>query len=226
MKKKQIIKIVADILMTMILLLLMSYLMIGSELHEWLGAGMFVLLVLHHVLNIRWSKNLFRGKYTLFRILQTIVLSLVFVCVIGSMYSGIVLSRHIFTALPVMGSKSMARIIHMLSAYWGFVFMGIHLGLHWNIVIGMAGRHWKTDSKVRKILPEIIAAVIVSYGAYTFVQRQILSYLFLQTRFVFFDFGESIVRFFVDYFAIFALFVCIGHYSAKLARSQKSSKEL
>ena len=140
MKKKQVIKIVADILMTIILLLLMSYLMIGSELHEWLGAGMFVLLVIHHVLNIRWGKNLFRGKYTPFRILQTIIFGLVLVCVIGSMYSGIVLSRHIFMDLSVIGSKSMARIIHMLSAYWGFLFMGIHLGLHWNMVVGMAGK--------------------------------------------------------------------------------------
>ncbi len=221
MKKEQLIKIMADIFMTMILLLLMSYLMIGSELHEWLGAGIFVLLVFHHVLNIRWSKNLLRGKYAPFRILQTIVLGLVFVCVIGSMYSGIVMSRYVFADLPVADSKSMARIIHMLSAYWGFLFMGIHLGLHWNMVVGMAGKHWKTDSKLRKVLPKIIVAAIAGYGAYAFVQRQIFSYLFLQTRFVFFDFGEPIVRFFVDYFAIFALFVCIGHYSAKLAKIKR-----
>lgn len=221
MKKKQVIKIVADILMTTILLLLMSYLMIGSKLHEWLGAGMFVLLALHHVLNIRWGKNLFRGKYTPFRILQTVVLGLIFVCVIGSMYSGIVLSRYVFANLPVAGSKSMARIIHMLSAYWGFLFMGIHLGLHWDMVVGMAGRHWKTDSKLRKILPKIIAVAIAGYGAFASMQRQVFFYLFLQTRFVFFDFEESIVKFFVDYLAIFVLFVCIGHYSAKLARSQK-----
>ena len=212
----------ADILMTMILLLLMSYLMIGSELHEWLGAGMFVLLVLHHVLNIRWSKNLFRGKYAPFRILQTVVLGLVFVCVIGSMYSGIVLSRYVFADLPVAGSKSMARIIHMLSAYWGFLFMGIHLGVHWSMVVGMAGKHWKTDSKAGRILPKIIVVLIAGYGIYTFMRRQIFSYLFLQTRFAFFDTGESLVLFLIDYLAIFALFVCIGHYSAKLARSQMS----
>lgn len=226
MKKKQIIKMVTDILMTIILLLLMSYLMIGSELHEWQGAGMFVLLVLHHVLNIWWVKNLFRGKYTPFRILQTAVLGLVFVCVISSVYSGIVLSRYVFADFPVAGSKSMARIIHMLSAYWGFLFMGIHLGLHWNMVVGMVGRHWKTDSKAGRILPKIIAVLIAGYGIYAFIRRKIFSYLFLQTRFAFFDTGESLVLFLIDYLAIFAFFVCIGHYSAKLARSQKSSNEL
>ena len=87
-------------------------------------------------------------------------------------------------------------------------------------------RHWKTDSKVRKILLKIIVVAIAGYGAYASMQRQIFSYMFLQTRFVFFDFGEPIVWFLVDYLAIFALFVCVGHYSAKLARSQKSSNEL
>ena len=86
----------------------------------------------------------------------------------------------------------------------------------------MAGKHWKTDSRAGRILPKIIVVLIAGYGIYAFMRRQIFSYLFLQTRFAFFDTGESLVLFLIDYLAIFALFVCIGYYSVKLAKSQMS----
>lgn len=39
--------------MTLCLMLLMSYSLIGEQAHEWIGIGMFVLFVLHHWLNRR-----------------------------------------------------------------------------------------------------------------------------------------------------------------------------
>ena len=64
MKPKLIIKILVDIGMTVALLLLMSYSLIGEAAHEWIGMGMFGLFIVHHILNVHWFKNLFKGKYT------------------------------------------------------------------------------------------------------------------------------------------------------------------
>ena len=61
-------KIVVDAAMTVILLLLMAYERIGQAAHEWMGAGCFLLFLLHHLLNRGWHKNLFRGKYTSLRV--------------------------------------------------------------------------------------------------------------------------------------------------------------
>ena len=47
MKPKMIIKIITDIAMTVSLLLLMTYGLIGEEAHEWIGATMFVLFAAH-----------------------------------------------------------------------------------------------------------------------------------------------------------------------------------
>ena len=47
MKTKQKIKIAVDLLMTIALLLLMPYEMIGEAAHEWIGAGMFLLFIIH-----------------------------------------------------------------------------------------------------------------------------------------------------------------------------------
>ena len=64
MKQITILKIVVDIGMTVMLLLLMTYELIGEAAHEWLGIGMFVLFVIHHILNRKWSRSVFKGKYT------------------------------------------------------------------------------------------------------------------------------------------------------------------
>lgn len=70
MKPKQCAKILVDVLMTVGLLILMGYHFWGDTAHEWVGAGMFVLFILHHVLNWSWWKSLFKGRYTAPRVFQ------------------------------------------------------------------------------------------------------------------------------------------------------------
>lgn len=73
MKAKRIIKRTVDVLMTAALLFLMGYQFWGEQFHEWAGAGMFVLFIAHQILNFRWYRSLFKGKYTPMRIFQVIV---------------------------------------------------------------------------------------------------------------------------------------------------------
>lgn len=63
MKPKMLLKITTDLAMTVSLLLLMTFEMIGEAAHEWIGTAMFVLFILHHILNRHWSRNLIKGKY-------------------------------------------------------------------------------------------------------------------------------------------------------------------
>ena len=51
MKPKMIGKITVDLGMTILLMLLMAFELIGRTAHEWIGAGMFVLFIFHHILN-------------------------------------------------------------------------------------------------------------------------------------------------------------------------------
>lgn len=48
MNRKTVLKIVADIGMTVMLLLLMIYERIGAAVHKWSGMAMFVLFIIHH----------------------------------------------------------------------------------------------------------------------------------------------------------------------------------
>ena len=214
MKPKQILKILTDLSMTVLLLLLMAYSLVGEAAHEWLGVGIFLLFVLHHVLNIKWYRNLFRGKYPPIRVFGTVLTLLVLLSMAGSMVSGILLSRYVFR-LDVRFFSAAFQTVHMLSAYWGFVFLSLHLGLHWGGIMGMARKLTKKPSKFRKWTLRGMAFFVAAYGAYAFVKRDFGSYMLLRVHFVFFDFEEPLALFLLDYVAIMGLFVCAGYYLTK-----------
>lgn len=93
MKKKQICRIVVDLLMTVLLLFLMARQITGDSAHEWLGAGMFVLWIAHHCLNRKWYGHLFKGKYRPVRILHAVANAALFLSMLGLMISGLILLR-------------------------------------------------------------------------------------------------------------------------------------
>ena len=228
MKSKQIWKIIVDILMTATLLLLMAYSLVyggnpavGEAVHEWLGTGMFVLFVLHHFLNRKWGLSIHKGKYTPYRVVQTTLVIFVLLTMCGSMVSGILLSRTVFSFLGTRGGQAAARTLHMLSAYWGFIFLSLHLGLHWSGIMGAARKFTKKSSKTCKWTLRMIAALTAAYGAYAFIKRDFGNYMLLRYHFVFFDFEEPLVLFLLDYVAIMGLFVCAGYIISVLLIGKK-----
>lgn len=212
MKKKS--KLAVDILMTLTLLFLMGYQLWGETAHEWAGAFMLVLFLAHHVLNAAWHRNLFRGKYTGVRILTGAVDLVLFVVMICLMVSGITMSRHVFAFLPINGGMGTARLIHMAACYWGFVLMAFHLGLHWGMMLArfrqMLGMN-KLSGACGLIL-RLMGIMTAGYGLYVFVTRDLATYMFLRTQFVFLDYSESPISFYIDYLAMTGLFIWIAHY--------------
>ena len=224
MNPKMIVKTGVDIGMTVALMFLMTYEMIGQALHEWLGIGMFLLFIIHHVLNRRWFGVLLKGKYTPFRIWQTVLVVSVLLSMIGSMVSGVIISRSVLSFLPIHGGSSFGRNLHMLSAYWGVVLMSLHLGLHWNMMLGAVGKAVKGTSDVRIRILRIVAAVVAVYGIYAFVKRDIGNYMLLKVHFVFFDYDEPLFFFMLDYMAVMGLFIFMGHYLAVFLRQNVKEK--
>lgn len=237
MKRKGSLKIIIDVLMTILLLFLMGYQLWGEEAHEWAGAGMFVLFIAHHILNRGWHKGLFKGKYTPVRILLTGIDVLLFAAMLAQMYSGILMSRYAFAFLPFDTGMALARRLHILGSYWGFTLMSLHLGLHWNMFLGKIpikkmftgeGRGKKQKSSLSNMRPAVLfllSLAVAGYGLYAFVERDILTYLFLQTEFVFLDYGESIVLFYLDYICMMGLWVFIAHYGTKLLGKATEKKK-
>lgn len=215
-----------DALMTLALLFLMGYQFWGDVAHEWVGAGMFVLFLIHHILNWNWYKTLFRGRQTPFRLFQLILDFAVWGAMIGLMVSGILLSNHVFAFLPIHGGLSLARLLHMASSYWGFVVMALHLGIHWGIFTGLArkGLGIKESSPVRRVALFFVSAAIALYGVTVFLRRNLLTYMLVQTQFVFLDFGESKLLFYLDYLAMMGTCLFLAHYMGRLLQNLGNSE--
>ncbi len=220
MKPKQTVKVCVDIAMTLGLLFLMGYHLWGDTAHEWAGAGIFVLFLCHHILNWRWWRGLFRGKYTAARVLQAGIDLLALAAMLGLMVSSVILSHEVFAFLHIRGHLSFARRLHMASAYWGFLLMAAHLGLHWGVFLKMAQRT-RLSGKRQPMLPTLLGAVIAVYGIVVMRKRDLPTYLFLRAEFVFLDFSESKILFYLDYLAMMGTFIFLAYFTAKLLRKRK-----
>lgn len=224
MNKKQIVRMVVDAAMTVVLLLLMGYSRIGEEAHEWLGVGMTVLFVLHHVLNRKWIANLFRGKYTPFRVYQTLLICVIFAGLAISAFTGIMLSKHVFRFLGIETGMADARELHLLCGCWSFILLSLHLGLHWGIVVGSFGKLIKRKPAVLKWIFRLLALGVAGYGIHALLSRNMTDYLFGTIGFAFFDETETLALFLLDHLAIMGSFVFLGHYASKLLRKRKRRK--
>lgn len=210
-------KMAVDFFMLLLLPILMAYSLIGEAAHEWLGMLMFLLFLLHHLLNWRWFKNLTKGKYSPYRIGVTIINLLLIVVMISLPVSGIVMAKYTFSFVQTGAGASKARLIHLLASYWGYLLMSVHLGFHWNFVKGRIRIicQWK-GWRIR-----VVTATFAGYGIFAFFKRGFWDYLLLQSQFVFFDYNEPLILFFFDYFAIMWLFAFIGYCFAKLCQTIK-----
>ena len=219
---KKNIRIAIDIAMTCLLPMLMAYSLIGEKFHEIVGTAMLILFIVHHILNRKWYTALPKGKWSSRRIFQTVLDFLLLVFMILQPVSGILMSKHLYTFLPVLPISAKAREIHMLLAYWGFVLMSVHAGTHLTAPFAKLKRNSK---KVWITMLVIISAISV-YGVYAFIKRGFLDYMFMKTAFAFFDYDESRAYFFMDYLAVMVLFACLGILIVSaLSASQKADKK-
>lgn len=227
MRLNRYVKMGIDLVMTALMFCQMAYLLIGETAHEWVGTLLFALFILHHALNWRWYRGLGKGRWPAARILQTAVNFLLLACMLGLMVSGVILSREVFRFLPVSGGMRFARILHMLSAYWGFVLVGVHAGLHWGMVISMLPKKRagaKTAASVRKWALRAAALLCCGFGVYAFVKHRIADYLFLRSQFVYFDLEQPLALFFAEYFGMMVLFACAAYGVQRLLLRRSGKK--
>ena len=212
------IKIVVDVAMIVLFLLLMGYHLFQNVQHEWFGASVFALFLLHNALNWRWYKNLFKGKYTAVRTFQTVVNFLLWITMLLNIARAVMLSRDVFRFLG-LSNGSVGRKMHLAATIWSFLLISIHFGMHFQMFIGMAKKAFHPSEKFSiaiKWLLRAILLVICVYGIIVFIQRELYNDMFLLVEFKFMDFNESKLKFFADYIAVFILFSAVGYYLKKL----------
>lgn len=180
-----IIKRIVDVALMVTLLLLMAFQVTEQLAHEWLGITMFVLTIVHQVLNRKYYAAIFKGKYSPLRIFQLIVNILLLLTFVCTALSGMMMSRF---ATPFMNGilpSSIVRQGHLALSHWSFVLMGLHLGLHFGIVTS------KLKNRTVKIILGTVMTGISVYGFYLFFKSDMLNYMLFKNPFAFLDYDKA-----------------------------------
>ena len=88
---------IIDISMVILLPMLMAYSLLGETFHEAAGTLMFILFIVHHVMNRGWYRSLKRKKPAPADVLRLILNALLAVFMILQPVTGILMSKHLYT---------------------------------------------------------------------------------------------------------------------------------
>lgn len=168
-KKKMLhIKILLDIILTIIWAILMVYPLTGAFWHEWIGLFAIGLIIIHNLLNIRWiinmSKKIFISKFTM-NSFKYITSFLLLILMLFSGISGILIAKEI--AFPIYAENlSLWVFLHHLSSYSLIILISIHIGIHGKMLLSMCRNVFKLkrDSRSRSIVLKILALSIMVWG--------------------------------------------------------------
>ena len=204
-KTQNIIKRIVDAIMTVLLLCLMAYQVMGEVLHEWGGIAMTVLVIVHHILNRKWYGAVFKGKYNGYRIAVTAVNTLLLAAFVLTAVCGMAMSGHAVPFMCGILPVSFARRFHLAMSYWSFLLMGLHIGLH---VRAMTAKLKLSERK--KTVCTAVLAIIAAVGLYLFLSNDIFDYLLFRTPFAFFDYDKAGWLVFLENIAILLFWAFVG----------------
>ena len=215
------IKKIIDIVMTILFIILMGYYVTKNEVHEILGTITFILFIIHHILNIKWYKSVFKGKHNFQRIFHIILNLLLFIAMVGMMASGIMISADVFAFLDIP-TTMFGRRLHMLSTSWGFVLMAIHVGLH--ITALMNNLNAKMKNSTFEYVYYFVLVLLVGLGIYSFVNLKVWEDMFLMNDFKFFDYEQSSILFYLKYVLVLIAIALVIYIIFSFIRKVKNKK--
>ena len=164
-------KLLINLLMAACIVTMLAFRLTGGELHEWMGVGLYVLFVIHCILNRNWFSIWNKGRYRFRRAMSSTVNVMLIICMVIVCVTGLMNSRFVLGFLE-LGGEMAARQIHSFSGYWGMVLVGIHAGIHWRKILVVICKIKRLDQNgIRWRGLRIAALIIASYGAWAFFDR-------------------------------------------------------
>ena len=234
-KHNAMIRRIVDVCMTVLLLCLMAYQVTGEVLHEWIGIGMTVLVVIHQILNRKWYGAVFipkravktpggrfdhKGKYNPYRIISTIINVMLLLSFALTAFCGMSMSGHAVPFLYGMTKVSFARRIHLSMSHWAFVLMGLHLGMHIPVMIARL----KLTDRMKMIL-SVVFCLAAGVGLCLFIRSGMPDYLFFRVPFAFLDYEKAGVLVFLENVLMLLFWAFIGTEAAALCRNAQMKTE-
>ena len=213
-KTNNIMKRIVDAAMTVLLLFLMACQVTGEMAHEWIGIGMTVLVIIHQILNRKWYRSIFIGKYNPYRRVTTILNILLLLCFALTAFCGMSMSGYAVPFLYGMAPVSFVRRMHLSMSHWAFVMMGLHLGMHIPVMAA--------SLKLRKKATIILTVVFTcagGLGLWLFIRNGMPDYLFFRVPFAFLDYEKAGWLVFTENLLMLSFWTLAGTCAARICRN-------
>ena len=219
-KYNTMIRRIVDVCMTILLLCLMAYQVTGEALHEWIGIGMTILVIIHQILNRKWYGALFKGKYNPYRSITTVLNILLIASFVLTAFCGMSMSSYAVPFLYGMAPVSFVRQMHLSMSHWAFVLMGLHLGMH--IPAITAGLKLKDRTRA---IQACIFTCIGGIGLWLFLRNGMPNYLFFRVPFAFLDYEKAGWLVFLENLLMLSFWAFIGTRAALICRNAAGKAE-
>ncbi|USK68029.1 DUF4405 domain-containing protein [Peribacillus frigoritolerans] len=202
----------------------MAYQITGNALHELAGVILCLLFITHNILNRRWYRTIFKGKHNVRRILSIVVNLLFLVSMAVVMISSVTISRDMIPFIPINNDTVLLQI-HVMTSYWGFIFMAVHIGMSWAIIINSVRKMTGITgtNRIRTIAFRVIAVLIVVYGVQASFERGMLNKLTIYNPFAWESYDSS-MKFLLDHLAIMGIYISGTHYILKFVQKQDKTR--
>ncbi len=166
--KKPTVKLILDIVMSIIWISLMVYSQNIALLHETAGLFVLMLFILHKALNFKWIKNTTSKLFTRDISAQTrfkyILDAVLLICMTFAGLSGVMISDFIFNI--EVGDRAFWMSVHDTFCWACTIIMSVHIGLHWKMITAQ----FKKMLKIKRVggfanvLAKAIAVMILIFG--------------------------------------------------------------
>ncbi|MCU6603700.1 DUF4405 domain-containing protein [Peribacillus frigoritolerans] len=224
MNRNMLIRLVIDLSMTVLMLVAMAYQITGNAMHELAGVLLCLLFITHNILNRRWYKTIFKGKHNVRRILSIVVNLLFLISMAVVIISSVPISRDMIPFIPLTNDTVLLQI-HVMTSYWGFIFMAVHIGMSWVTIINSVRKMTGITgtNRIRTIAFRVIAVLIVVYGVEASFERGMLNKLTIYNPFGWESYDSS-MKFLLDHLAIMGIYISGTHYILKFVQKQDKTR--
>lgn len=190
--------------------LLMSYDQVGRIFHEYGGLVVIVFVLCHVYAQKSWFIQWRRGRYTRYRWLQAITTIGSIVCFITIMMSAMMISEYALPSIFFGSWIVFFHMLHLLSVHWGFLFVGLHIGLHLDVL--RSRFMWWQQLRRTSFFTGIDALLwlMAAYGVVTFINLNIVSYLMGVMHFAWHDETTSSITTVIQYTSMGVLYIRLG----------------
>ncbi|MDR2793140.1 MAG: DUF4405 domain-containing protein [Treponema sp.] len=210
-------RLALDLALTILLLCALAYRVTGDAAHEWIGAAVCVVCIAHNALNRNWWAHIFNGAYTLRRGMATAVNLLLALAFAALIITGVLQSRAVLAFLHLPGGMEL-RLTHTTAAYWCLPLIGVHIGLHWGMIMNAFRKmlRIKRKTRTRKTIARITAFAAAACGVWSSFDRDMFSKLFLGFSFDYWPEERPAILFFALNLSIMGVYIFITYYVLNL----------